>query len=121
MRNLGKAQGMKSLLAPVRPVKKAQFPLVDIEEFSKWRTDTDQVFDPWLRVHLGFDSKLRHPCRRSMTFSAPINLWETWFGMRFPVSGTFVVDDLLAPLQIDVEASLGIYIEPNIWVEHRLT
>jgi hypothetical protein len=46
--------------------------------------------------------------------------WEEWSGMAFPESGTYVVPDALVPVEIDREADLGVYVEPNVWMHHRL-
>jgi len=29
-----------------------------------------------------------------------------------------VAPDLLAPLQVNREADRGVYVEPNVWIEH---
>jgi hypothetical protein len=38
--------------------------------------------------------------------------------MRFPESGVYVFPECLAPLTIDVEADVGRYWEPNVWMRH---
>jgi hypothetical protein len=38
--------------------------------------------------------------------------------MRFPADGEFVFPRGLAPLSIDLEADLGDYWEPNVWIVH---
>jgi len=44
--------------------------------------------------------------------------WETWTGMKFPVSGNYVVPNALQPVRIDREADLGEYYDPNVWMKH---
>ena len=46
--------------------------------------------------------------------------WEEWTETPFPESGTYVFPHGLAPLEIDREADLGGYWEPNVWVRHRV-
>lgn len=45
--------------------------------------------------------------------------WQHWTGMRFPESGSYVVPGALQPIEIDVEADRGIYVEPNVWMHHK--
>lgn len=46
--------------------------------------------------------------------------WEGWAQMVFPESGTFVVPGALVPVEIDRERDEGLYVEPNVWMHHRL-
>ena len=46
--------------------------------------------------------------------------WSAWTGMRFPESGAYIVPGALNPVDIDVEANEGVYIEPNVWTVHSL-
>jgi hypothetical protein len=39
--------------------------------------------------------------------------------MAFPSSGRYVIPDGLSVLNIDVDQDRGIYVEPNIWMQHR--
>lgn len=45
--------------------------------------------------------------------------WEAWTDMAFPTSSEYVIPEGLVVLRIDREHDLGVYIEPNIWVQHR--
>ncbi len=40
--------------------------------------------------------------------------------MAFPESGGYVVPGALELVSIDREADLGTYVEPNVWMRHRL-
>lgn len=46
--------------------------------------------------------------------------WEEWAEMTFPETGTYVVPGALVPIKIDVEQDHGVYVEPNVWMLHRL-
>jgi len=46
--------------------------------------------------------------------------WENWTGMRFPESGDYVVPEALVPVRIDREVDTGLYVEPNVWMHHRI-
>jgi hypothetical protein len=45
--------------------------------------------------------------------------WEEWTGMVLPASGEYVIPGGLSTLRVDRDADEGIYVEPNIWVQHR--
>ena len=55
-----------------------------------------------------------------MTVKGTIAQWEEWTGLVFPESGDYVVRGALEPVRIDREADLGTYVEPNVWMLHRL-
>jgi hypothetical protein len=40
--------------------------------------------------------------------------------MAFPESGSYVVPEALVTVDIDREADRGLYVEPNVWMHHRL-
>lgn len=56
----------------------------------------------------------------SMFIKGNVAQWESWTGMRFPESGTYMIPDALTPVQIDVEKDEALYIEPYIWMQHFL-
>lgn len=45
---------------------------------------------------------------------------QTWTGMVFPGSGQYVVRGALAPVTIDVVSDVGLYHDPNVWMQHRV-
>ena len=55
-----------------------------------------------------------------MTITGTVSEWEAWTGMPFPDSGEYVVPGALVPVSIDRELDRGRYVEPNVWVLHRL-
>jgi hypothetical protein len=56
-----------------------------------------------------------------MLIEGTVAEWESWSGMRFPDSGDYVVPGALCPVQMDVHADVGRYVEPNVWVHHPIT
>jgi GNAT superfamily N-acetyltransferase len=117
-REAGRAEGLRDLIAPVRPTWKERYPLIPIERYQSWRRDDGTHFDPWLRVHERVGGEIVAPAPESMLIEAPVTDWEEWTGMRFPEDGTYVFPGALAPLE--VEDGLGRHVEPNVWVRHRL-
>jgi hypothetical protein len=112
-------EGIEALIAPVRPVLKSQYPLAPMAQYLTWRTPDDQVFDPWLRLHLrvgGVQVGIAYP---SMTIKGTIAEWQEWAGMSLPAAGEFVIPGGLVPLNVDRRADLATYREPNVWFVHR--
>ena len=120
MRETAVAAGFGDLVAPVRPTWKARYPLTPPERYAKWTTSEGLPFDPWLRVHARLGATLVGVCPQSMTIPGTIAEWEGWTGLAFPRSGAYVVPGALAPLTVDREAGSAVYVEPNVWMHHRL-
>ena len=51
MKEVARRNGLLSVVAPVRPNFKAKHPELSIEEYSDWRQEDGQLYDPWLRTH----------------------------------------------------------------------
>jgi hypothetical protein len=120
MREVALEAGFDDVIACVRPTEKARYPLLPIETYAAWRRDDGLPFDPWLRVHARAGARIVRASPRSMTIAGSIAEWEEWTGMRFPASGQYVVEGALAPVEIDVEADRGVYLDPNVWMVHGL-
>jgi hypothetical protein len=73
-----------------------------------------------LRTHERFGGAIVKVARRSMVIPGTVADWEKWTGMLFPESGPYVVPGALVPVEIDVEHDEGVYVEPNVWMHHRL-
>jgi len=119
MRRIAAAAGYEDLVAPVRPSLKSRYPLTPIEEYVTWTTTEGLPFDPWLRVHARAGATIEKVCFESMIIPGSVADWEEWTGMRFPASGTYVIPGALEPVDIDVTADRGVYVEPNVWMHHR--
>jgi GNAT superfamily N-acetyltransferase len=120
MRDVAASKGCVRLLAPVRPTRKSEFPAVSMAEYAARANEDGSPFDPWIRVHVSLGAKIIGPCERAMTITGTIAEWESWTHMRFPTAGSYEVPGALAPVEIDVEADRGSYVEPNLWVVHEL-
>jgi GNAT superfamily N-acetyltransferase len=118
MKAIGKAHGLTSMIAPVRPTLKHRYPLATMEQYLRWRNNDRLPFDPWLRVHVKSGAHIIKVCPQSMRITGTVREFEQWTGMRFPESGMFVVPGALIPVEIDREADRGTYIEPNVWVHY---
>jgi hypothetical protein len=120
MRRAAAARGFTDLVAPVRPSRKHLYPLTPIERYVRWRRDDGLLFDPWLRTHERAGATLIRVAPSSMRIAGTVENWEAWTGLRFPDSGPYVVPGALVPVEIDVDRDDGVYVEPNVWMHHRL-
>jgi hypothetical protein len=120
MRELTEAHGLTNLIAPVRPSWKERYPLTPIDRYVAWTRDDGLPFDPWIRVHIRLGGEILQTEPHSLRITGTVAEWEQWVGMRFPESGEYVFPQGLAPLTVDVDADLGSYWEPNVWMRHRV-
>jgi hypothetical protein len=120
MMDIGREKGLDKLIAPVRPNMKSRYPLTPMEHYIGWLNEEGQPFDGWMRVHSRLGADTVKVCPRSMLIEGTVRDWEEWTGMRFLDSGQYVVPGALVPIGIDTEADKGTYVEPNVWMAHRL-
>jgi hypothetical protein len=120
MREAVAEHGFDTLVAPVRPSWKARYPLVPIDRYISWTTPEGLPLDPWLRVHARLGATVVRPCPESMTIPGSVADWESWTGMAFPESGDYVVPGALELVSVDRQADTGLYVEPNVWMHHRI-
>lgn len=120
MKAIAKKHGFISLIAPVYPHHKSRYPLVPMERYAQWKREDGLPYDPWIRVHWRLGGKILKVMPRASIVQGTVQQWEEWTGMYFPESGIYVTPETIAPVTIDVEKNEGIYIEPNVWMEHEL-
>lgn len=120
MGNIGRSKGFDTLVAPVRPNQKSNYPLISMDDYIRWQTSEGLPFDPWLRVHVRVGGRIIKPCHEAMTIRGSRAKWESWTGMKFPQSGEYIVPGGLNPMIMDVEMDTGVYIEPNVWMVHKV-
>ncbi len=114
-------RGFSQLIIPVRPSMKFKYPLISFDEYLNWRNDEGFSMDPWVRVHEKLGGALLHACPKAMSISGAIEEWEKWMGQGFPLSGKYVIDGGLVPLEVDRDMGTGRYLEPNVWVVHHVS
>jgi len=119
MRDLARDAGYESLVAPVRPTWKERYPLIPLERYARWTRADGLPFDPWLRVHARLGAELLEVCPASMRIEGSVAEWEEWTGLLFPDDdGDYVVPGALVP--ISFAGGHGVYVEPNVWMRHRI-
>jgi hypothetical protein len=113
--------GHTDVMAPVRPSNKHAEPEVPIAEYAA-RTRPDGLpTDAWLRVHVREGGQIIKVCPVSMTISGSLAQWRGWTGLPFDTTGQVTVPGALTPIEANVEHDRAVYIEPNVWIRHRLT
>lgn len=110
--------GLAQVLAPVRPTRKEQYPLIPIEDYAHWQRADGEPFDPWMRTHARLGATILRPEPRSMQIGGTVAEWESWIGLPLPADGDYVFPHGLAPLH--VAYGHGSYWEPNVWMRHTV-
>ena len=120
MRRIAHAAGFGDLVAPVRPSLKSRYPLTPMRRVRHaGRPPRGCRSTRGSACTRGPGRRSRRSVPESMIIPGTVADWEEWTGMRFPASGTYVVPGALQPVEIDVEADRGVYVEPNVWMHHR--
>lgn len=120
MRALASLNRFASVIAPVRPSAKTQHPFVPMQDYVGWRDVRGRIFDPWLRSHVAVGGTINGVCERSMVVEQSIDFWRPWTGHALDQDGHVAFNGALVPLDVDVSAGVGRYVEPNVWVTHRV-
>ncbi|MFC0531082.1 hypothetical protein [Phytohabitans kaempferiae] len=107
------------VVAPLRPTWKHRYPTVSMEEYATWARADGLSIDPWIRTHQRMGARVLGPAPSSMVIEGTVAEWESWTGMVFPVTREYVVPDALNLVWIDRERDRGVYVEQNLWVQHR--
>jgi GNAT superfamily N-acetyltransferase len=121
MAEIGRANGLDTLIAPVRPNLKHRYPLAPIERYIEWRRPDGMLFDPWLRTHERLGAVIAKVAPESVRISGTVAEWEEWTELALPETGSYIVPGALVPVSIDRERDEGLYLEPNVWMVHPRT
>jgi hypothetical protein len=112
--------GHADMMAPVRPSNKHIEPTVPITEYAARRRDDGLPEDAWLRVHVRAGGEIVKICPASMAIAGSLAQWREWTGLPFDTDGPVVVPGALTPVEVSVVHDRAVYIEPNVWIRHRL-
>jgi hypothetical protein len=55
-----------------------------------------------------------------MTVTGTLAQWREWTGLAFDAPGEVLVPGALLPLHCEPGHDFAVYVEPNVWVHHRL-
>jgi GNAT superfamily N-acetyltransferase len=112
--------GFSDLVAPVRPSGKPAEPRSPMREYA-YRTRADGLpHDPWLRVHARAGAEIVAVAPASMTVAGSLAEWREWTGLPFDSAGDVAVPGALLPVRCEPEHDVAVYVEPNVWMHHRL-
>ena len=113
--------GFNDLYAPVRPSQKHLEPATPMQDYME-RTRPDGLpFDPWLRVHVRLGGEIVKVAPYSMTIPGTLGAWRAWTGLPFEHDGLTEVPGALVPVFVSLAQQYAVYVEPNVWVRHRLS
>lgn len=121
LRDNAQAQGFGVLYAPVRPAEKDLEPRVPMRDYAaRLRPEDGLPTDSRLRVHVRLGGEIVGVAPYSMTVPGTLAEWRGWTGLPFDVSGELIVPGALAPVHVSVEQDCAVYVEPGVWLRHRL-
>ncbi len=115
------ARGFADLYAPLRPSDKHLEPLVPFADYVARCRPDGLPHDSWVRTHVRVGATIVKPAPTSMVIAGTLAEWSAWTGMRFDTSGPTVIPGALSPVHVSLEQNHAVYIEPNLWVHHRLS
>ncbi|WP_119292840.1 N-acetyltransferase [Streptomyces sp. YIM 130001] len=121
MRENARARGFSEVVAPVRPSAKHREPHASIYEYARRiRPEDGLPHDPWLRVHVRAGGVIEKVAPTSMCVPGSVAQWRDWTGLPFDRPGEVEVPGALVPVHCDPERGHAVYVEPNVWVRHRM-
>jgi hypothetical protein len=120
VRSVTTSRGLQSLIIPLRPSEKSKYPLIRLDDYITWTLDDGLPLDAWLRVHIKQGARIIKVCHQSKIIRGTRPEWQAWTGMQFPQNGPYVVPGALNPIDMDVEENQGVYVEPNVWIVHKV-
>jgi len=89
--------------------------------YTELRRDDGLPDDPWLRVHVRAGGRILRVAPASMVMAGSLAEWRAWTGLPFDRTGEVTVPEALVPVHCDTGHDHAVYVEPNVWVEHRLS
>ena len=119
LRDRAREHGLGRLVVPVRPTGKREHPLVPMAEYVTRRRADGLPEDPWLRTHERLGACFVKIAPFAMTITGTLAQWREWTGLAL-VDGENEVPGGLVPVLASVTQDVGVYMEPNVWLEHPL-
>ncbi len=112
--------GYHELVAPVRPTGKHEHPHLPMARYIERLRPDGLPSDPWLRTHARCGATLAGVAATSMIVTAALDDWRAWTGLPFDTDGPVIVPSALVPVYCDLGQQVATYVEPNVWMRHRL-
>jgi hypothetical protein len=112
--------GFPDLYAPLRPTDKHREPLTPFADYVARQRSDALPHDSWVRTHVRAGDRVVKVAPCSMVVAGTIAEWRRWTGLDFGESGPAMVPGALSPVHASLEQDHAVYVEPNLWVHHRL-
>lgn len=111
--------GIKDIIAPIRPILKSRYPLIPLSEYAQWKDHKGQHWDPFLKEVTNIsNAQVLGVSKNPLIYKGTVKQWEAWTGLTMQSSGLYIHPDAQSPIKIDMEQDLGIYEEPHIWIKY---
>jgi hypothetical protein len=121
LRDNARRLGFADLYAPLRPTDKHHEPLTRFADYVARRREDGLPYDSWVRTHVRAGARIVKVASCSMVIAGTIAEWRNWTGLGgFTESGPAIVPGALSPIHVCLEQDHAVYVEPNLWVHHRL-
>jgi hypothetical protein len=120
MKDAAAAAGFAELVAPVRPNEKHEQPGLPMADYVRLTRDDGLPVDAWLRTHVRAGAVLDSVAPTSMVITGTLEEWRSWTGLPFDRPGEVDVPGALVPVLCVPEHDYAVYVEPNVWLRHRL-
>jgi GNAT superfamily N-acetyltransferase len=120
LRGNAKRLGFTDLYAPLRPTDKHGEPLTPFADYVARQREDGLPYDSWVRTHVRAGAQIVKIAPYSMVVAGTIAEWRRWTGLAFTTSGSAIVPGALSSVHVSLEQDHAVYIEPNLWVHHRL-
>jgi GNAT superfamily N-acetyltransferase len=112
--------GFADLYAPVRPTQKQRQAALPMSDYARQTRPDGLPADPWLRTHVKAGGEIVKVAPYAMTIVGTLAEWSRWTGMSFTKSELVEIEGGLVPVHVSCEQDYGIYVEPGVWVRHRI-
>ena len=112
--------GFLDLYAPLRPTDKHREPLTPFADYVARQREDGLPHDSWVRTHVRAGATIVKVAPCSMVIAGTLAEWRRWTGLAFTASGPTIVPGALSPIHVSLEQDHAVYVEPNLWVHHRL-
>jgi GNAT superfamily N-acetyltransferase len=111
--------GLSRLIVSVRPIGKEAEPDVPMINYANRRREDGLFADRWLRTHERLGARMIKICPFAVTISGSLADWREWTGVKL-TNGDNEFPGGIAPIVASVERDYGVYVEPNVWMEHPM-
>lgn len=91
-----------------------------MDEYAFRSREDGLPHDPWLRTHVRAGGVIEAVAPTSMVVPGSLGQWREWTGQPFDTEGPVDVPGALVPVHCSPRHGHAVYVEPNVWVRHRL-